>query len=307
MAKLLRWASVVLLAWPCAALALPPPALRALASGADRKAVHPPVAPPEALANGEKADPWFPKPVQLQYVHKLVLDPGHGGDNLGTVGALGIREKSLVLDYARKIAAFVRTHSNVEVVLTREADVALPLRDRPRLANEKKGDALISLHANAHELGEAHGMEVFFLAADSSVQATRELIEREEGIRPDDPTAGLPWSVGGIVQDLDQSAAHAHAEVLAGSLALALQKVRPTVRFRGVRQAPFGVLKEANMPALVLEVGYLTYPAEARTLLEPQTPGQFGQAILMALQGLDARIALEKAPAVKKPVVAARR
>ncbi len=290
MANLVRWLGVVLLAWPCTVLALPPRAPRA-----------------EPPPTAEKPDPWFAKPVQLQHVRRLVLDPGHGGDNLGTVGALGIREKSLVMDYARKIAAFVRTHSNVEVVLTRESDVAVALRDRPRLANEKKGDALVSLHANAHELGEAHGMEVFFLAADSSVQSTRELIEREEGIRPDDPTAGLPWSVGSIVQDLDLSAAHAHAEVFAGSLALALQKVRPTVRFRGVRQAPFGVLKEARMPAVVLEVGYLTHPQEARTLLEPQTPVQFGQAILMALQGLDARIALEKAPAAKKPVVAAKR
>jgi N-acetylmuramoyl-L-alanine amidase len=275
-------ATVTLLAsWLPTALAAPPQARRVVAKPQ----------PPQLVV-----DPWCPKPVQLQHVHRLVLDPGHGGDNLGTIGQLGVREKNLSLDYARRIAKYVREHSNVEVELTRESDVAVALRDRPRIANDKHADALVSLHANAHELGEAHGMEVFFLAADSSVQATRELIEREEGIRPDDSTAALPWSVGGIVQDLDHSAAHAHAEVLAGSLALALQKVRPTVRFRGMRQAPFGVLKEARMPAVVLEVGYLTHPQEARQLLEPGVPVQFAQAILLALQGLDARIELETNP-----------
>lgn len=266
---------------------------------------HPPrpkAKPPagaKIAANGgqpEDADPWFVKPLQLHNIRRLVLDPGHGGDNLGTIGVMGIREKALALDYARHIAAYIRSHSNVEVVLTRDRDVAVELRDRPRLANDFKGDAFISLHANAHELGEAQGMEVFFLAADSSAASTRELIEREEGIRATDATAALPWSVGGILNDLGHNTAHGRSEVLAAGLAAALQKVRPGVRFRGVKQAPFGVLKEANMPAVVLEVGYLTHLREARDLVDPKTPVQFGQAILLALQTLDGRMATETRP-----------
>lgn len=287
---------------------LPAAILFVIASSAVTALAQPPRAkakPPAAAQRipAEDAASWSIKPLQLQNIRRLVLDPGHGGDNLGTVGVMGLREKSLMLDYARSIATYVRTHSNVEVLLTRDRDAAVELRARPRLANDLKGDAFISLHANAHELGEAQGMEVFFLAADSSVASTRQLIEREEGIRPTDATAALPWSVGGILNDLGHNTAHARSEVLAAGLAAALQKVRPGVRFRGVKQAPFGVLKEASMPAVVLEVGYLTHAQEAHDLLEPKTPLQFGQAILMALQTLDLQMATEtrpRAPAATK-------
>lgn len=242
-------------------------------------------------------DPWigtFPKPVQLTHVQKLILDPGHGGENLGALGALGVREKALTLDVARHIAAFVRARSNVQVVLTREKDVAIDLRERPRRANEQKGDALISIHANAHETPDAQGMEVFFLAADASVETARALIEREEGIEAGQPTAGLAWSVPAIVMEMGNSVALARSQTWAVALADALQRIRPATRFRGVRQAPFGVLKEARMPAVVLEVGYITHPQEARILLEERTHAQFGAAVLLALQTLDRQIAAEQ-------------
>ena len=225
--------------------------------------------------------------MRLTHIRRIVLDPGHGGDNLGTVGVVGVREKALALDIARRIASYLRAHSNLEVLLTRDADVGIDLRRRPRMANELGGDAFISVHANAHEAGEAHGMEVFFLAADSAEEATRQLIETEEGIHPEDKTAALPWSVLGIVSDLGLTAAHARSEMLALSVADGLQRARPSARFRGVRQAPFGVLKEAKMPAIVLEVGYLTHPQEGRALLEPAVQTQFAQGILLGLVELD--------------------
>jgi N-acetylmuramoyl-L-alanine amidase len=189
------------------------------------------------------------------------------------------------------------------VLLTRERDVALELRQRPRLANDWKGDALVSIHANAHEAGEASGMEVFFLAADASAEASRDLVEREEGIRPADATAGLAWSVGGILADLELAAQHRRSEWLALALGDALKIARPQARFRGVRQAPFGVLKEARMAAVVLEVGYITHPVEGPQLTEPAVQDQFSRAILKALWSLEQRMAaeakVEKAAAAK--------
>lgn len=237
----------------------------------------------------------FPKPVHLQYVHRLVLDPGHGGDNLGALGAAGVREKALTLEIARHVAQFIRQHSDADVVLTRETDVALDLRQRPRKANEVKGDAFISIHTNAHEIGEATGMEVFFLAADASAETVRQLIEREEGIAADLPTAALPWSVSSIVCEMNHAQALSRSQAWAVALADALQRMRPRARFRGVRQAPFGVLKEALMPAVVLEVGYITQLAEARTLLEERTHTQFAAAVLLAMQALDRQLAQEDA------------
>ncbi len=241
--------------------------------------------PKKAATSGER--------VQLTHVRRLVLDPGHGGDNLGALGTSGIREKVLCLDVAVAVAAWLREHSDLEVLLTRDRDVGLELRQRPRLANDWKGDALISIHANAQESGEAHGMEVFFLAADASVDAARQLVEREEGIRAGDGTAQLAWSTPGILADLDLAAAHARAETLALALGDSLRAVRPKARFRGVRQAAFGVLKEARMPAIVFEIGYLTHAVEGPQLTEPEAHVQFAKAILRALQRLDRRMATE--------------
>lgn len=236
----------------------------------------------------------------LSHVRRLVLDPGHGGDNLGALGTSGIREKVLCLDVALAVAAWLREHSDLEVLLTRDRDVPLELRQRPRLANDWKGDALISIHANAHEAGEAQGMEVFFLAADASVDAARQLVEREEGIRPGDGTAQLAWSTPGILADLDLAAAHSRAETLALALGDGLRAVRPKARFRGVRQAAFGVLKEARMPAIVFEIGYLTHPVEGPQLTEPEVHVQFAKAILRAVQRLDRRVAAESGAQIAK-------
>lgn len=248
-----------------------------------------------------------PKRVMLKHVRRIVLDPGHGGDNLGALGSAGIREKELCLDVAKRIATWLTTHSDVEVLLTRERDVAVELRQRPRLANDWRADALVSVHANAHEAGEASGMEVFFLAADASAEAARALVEREEGIHAADATAGLAWSVGGILSDLELAAQHQRSEWLALALGEALKSARPAARFRGVRQAPFGVLKEARMAAVVLEIGYVTHPTEAPQLTDPAVQDQFGRAMLKALMALDKQMAAQAqaqrpaAPKGKRP------
>lgn len=240
-------------------------------------------------------------PVKLSQVRRLVLDPGHGGDNVGALGTAGIREKALTLDVALHVAAWLRGHSDVEVLLTRDRDVAVELRQRPRLANDWKADALISVHANAHPQGEAQGIEVFFLAADASAEAAQQLVAREEGTVAVQGNKQA-WSVGGIKADMAVAAAHARSEFFALALGKALEAVRKKVRFRGVRQAPFGVLKEAQMPALVLEVGYITHVDEGPALLEVAAHEQFAQAILLALQELDKRLASErKAATIKKP------
>ena len=277
------------LAWPTPLLAASAAApIVPVAAGASKSKPAGAAAPaPPLLSSAPALDPFFPTAVRMSRIRRVVLDPGHGGDNLGTVGVVGVREKALALDIARRIATYLRAHSNLEVVLTRDADVGIDLRQRPRMANDLGGDAFISLHANAHEGGDAHGMEVFFLAADSAEEATRHLIESEEGISPEDKTAALPWSVQGIVSELGLSAAHARSEQFALAVADGLMKARPGARFRGVRQAPFGVLKEARMPAIVLEVGYLTHAKEGRALLDPAVQRQFAQGILLGLAELD--------------------
>lgn len=139
-------------------------------------------------------------------------------------------------------------------------------------------------------------MEVFFLAANSSAETARALIEAEEGALP--PESGtLPWTVDAIVSDLSLAAAHARSEAFAGAMARTLQEQRPDARFRGVRQAPFGVLKEAQMPAIVFELGYITHADEAQVLMRPTTHVAFARAVLAALVDLDRLWVAEATPA----------
>ena len=246
-----------------------------------------------AACKPKKAAIGPPALVKLEHVRRLVLDPGHGGDNLGALGTAGIREKALTLEASKNIAIWLRSQCDVEVLLTRERDVAVELRQRPRLANDWKADALVSVHANAHEQAEASGMEVFYLAADASAEAARQLVEREEGAGAGGPAAGQPWTVDGIKTDMALAAAHARSQAFALAMGEALQSIRKKVRFRGVRQAAFGVLKEAQMPALVLELGYITHVDEGPKLFDVAVHAEFAKALLQALVELDRRLAAE--------------
>jgi N-acetylmuramoyl-L-alanine amidase len=294
------------LGWNGAALAAPPTATKSAAKPAPGPATkkQPLPAPP---ANAAKVSVAKPAKIQLKHVRKLVLDPGHGGSNLGAVGALGLREKVVCLAAAHEMAAWLRANSDLEVRLTREDDRDIGLRERPRLANSQSADAFVSIHANAHEKtaqgqADAHGIEVFFLAADASVQTNRDLIAREEGVDPNDATAELPVSVKGIVEEMALATAHRRSQILGAALAEAIAKLLPEARFRGLRQAGFGVLKEAKMPALVLEIGYLTHPVEGPALRDRARHQQMARAMLQALVVLDGQLALEAAqskPAAK--------
>ena len=243
--------------------------------------------PAKALATPSKPDRYFPKPAQFKHLKHVMIDPGHGGDNLGAVGFYGTREKALTLEISRKIASFLRRNSSIRVSLTRHDDRAVKLRDRPRWANARGADALISVHCNSNPDPRIHGMEVWFLSADTSVKVTHEIVRREEGIAEPGPQALLPWSVDGVLSEMRYAVAHRRSEILAHSLADGLRRGRPHVRFRGVRQAPFGVLKEARMAAVVLEVGYLSNRREARQLLESKTHLNLARSVLFGLIRMD--------------------
>lgn len=249
---------------------------------------------PAAAATGAR-DRHFPKPVALAHVRRVVLDPGHGGANLGTLGYHGTQEKVLTLKISRYVADFVHKHSNVTVLLTRHDDRDIALRDRPRWANARKADALISLHCNANPKPDPRGMEIWFLSSETSVELAQDIVREEEGLPEEGPAAALPWSVDGILAEMQLAQAHELSESLALSLATGLRRGRPGARFRGVKQAPFAVLKEAQMPAVVFEVGYLSHKAESLELLQPQTHLELARGVLHGLVAFD-RLLARRAP-----------
>jgi N-acetylmuramoyl-L-alanine amidase len=192
----------------------------------------------------------------------VVIDPGHGGPNSGARGE-GRREKDVALDVARRIAARLEAETDVRVVLTRNGDWHVPLRDRAKIANQLQADAFLSIHCNASDEPGPQGFETWFLSTDGS----RQPLHREEARNAAGSAAlGLPDAVGSILGDLVAQGAHRGGRHLAESIHGALVTAAPEVPGRGVRQGAYTVLVAATMPATVVEVGFLNHPVEGPEL-----------------------------------------
>ncbi|BDG10606.1 N-acetylmuramoyl-L-alanine amidase family protein [Anaeromyxobacter paludicola] len=211
----------------------------------------------------------------------VVVDPGHGGDKDGALSPAGLREKDLTLAIARRLAARLRA-DGAEVLLTRDADQPVDLARRAALANAKQADLFVSIHLNAmpgRARAATRGIETYFLSADATDARANAVAARENADRL---AGGAPFDaadpVGGILQDLQD------AETLAESSRLAYAIHRTVVARsgapdRGVKQAPFYVLAGARMPAVLVELGFVSQPAEARRLAEAAYQERLAQAV----------------------------
>ncbi len=235
--------------------------------------------PRVSLDLGPKARPApaSASPPQLRAtVHPIVLDPGHGGGDTGARSPSGLEEKTLVLAIARRVARILRGRG-FPTRLTREGDTGRALADRTAFANRLEARVFVSLHANASRFSSARGAETYYMslkdeATDEHAAATARL-ENASGERSGghDGLDLILWQM-------------AQAEVLNESsrLALAIQRRLnglEGVPDRGVKQAPFVVLTGATMPAVLVEVGFLSNPTEARRLATAEYQEQLATAI----------------------------
>jgi len=191
-------------------------------------------------------------------VRTVVLDPGHGGHDAGAVGGNGILEKNVNLAVARELKRYLERESDLQVVLTRQRDQFMDLAERAEVANRAGGDLFISLHCNSWFNDGAHGFETYFLSpAKSDWAKSVEAAENSAGGEPDD----VEFIVWELVQNRFISSSSRLAEVMQQGVVEELG-----VEDRGVRQAGFRVLVGAYMPAVVVEMGFLTHPEEERHL-----------------------------------------
>jgi len=197
-------------------------------------------------------------------VKKIVIDAGHGGKDPGAIGRNGLREKDVVLKLAKLVAEKVRRDLHCQAILTRRSDVFLPLEKRTAIANMKKADLFISLHANAHKNRKFQGLETYILNIaldeDSMNVAARENATSKKNI------SDLQMILNDLVLNTKISESSRLAEFVHKGLVKELRKRYKTVKNRGVRQAPFYVLIGAEMPAILVEVGYITNSIENRRL-----------------------------------------
>jgi len=212
--------------------------------------------------------PGPPSSDQSPGVRTIVLDPGHGGTETGAIGPSGIQEKELTLSLARELESRLESQLGVRVVLTRNEDANLPLDARTAIANQNKADLFISLHLNSSLGSGAHGAETYFLNAEASDAAAARMAEAENAAEPALPegTTGLEaQDLELILWDLAQThhllESQRFAAMIQGELNQTLQ-----LRDRGVKQAPFRVLNGAAMPAVLVELGFISNPDEEKKL-----------------------------------------
>jgi N-acetylmuramoyl-L-alanine amidase len=199
-------------------------------------------------------------------VRKIALDPGHGGDSLGTQAPMGLVEKELTLDIAQRVRKLLEEDS-FEVVMTREQDRSVSLEERGLAANRDGADIFVSIHLNWIENLKARGVETYYLGATDDPYLTRLAAaeNRESGYS----MADMRGLLDRIYADVRQEKSRTLAEVVQASLFRSLGKVNPGLENRGVKAAPFIVLLSTEMPAILAEVSCLSNEEEAALLTKP--------------------------------------
>ena len=212
----------------------------------------------------------------------VVLDPGHGGPHPGTKSADGLEEKDLVLTIAMMVKAQL-TRNGVRVRLTRTDDRHVPLAARPAMAHKLSADAFVSIHINYAPDVDRRGWETYVLSAEASDALTQKLLTREEG---DEQMTNAPVAASDlsfILGDLSRGRAHEQSARLAKSIQDAVEGVPGLSPSRGLRQAPFMVLTGAKIPAVLVEMGYLSNPTQAKFLSSPKGQKEAARSITRGL------------------------
>lgn len=213
----------------------------------------------------------------------VVIDAGHGGQDLGAV-ANGVKEKDVNLQVAKLLGRYVEDKLGLRVVYTRDADRFVPLKERGRIANEKCGKLFISLHANSAPSRVAEGTEIYFLGLHKT-EAARNVMERENSVigLESDPSQYVDFRDDQyILQTLAQSTYLRESETLA-SLVDAQFGDRAKRPGRGVKQAGFLVLWAASMPAILVEMGFISNRKEAAFLKSPEGQNLIADSIYQAI------------------------
>ena len=212
---------------------------------------------------------------------RIVIDPGHGGHDPGTIGPRGLQEKDLVLDVALRLERLVRQELGTEVILTRSTDVFIPLEERTAIANSKGADLFVSIHANAARNSKARGIETYVLSFARTPHA--EAVAARENAISTATLKDLQNLVKAITLNskIDESRDLAHS--IQESMVSAVRE-QHAIPDRGVHTAPFYVLIGANMPAVLAELGFVSHPEDEKRLRTPQYRELLARSLLRGLR-----------------------
>lgn len=221
------------------------------------------------------------RPQEPPGIRTIVIDPGHGGKEVGAVGPGGLMEKDVTLALCRKLASSLASKVGARVVLTRDEDTLVSLDQRTALANQYNADLFLSVHMNAAVVKDAKGSETYFLSLEASDELARKAAETENAasVSSNDPASDLKLILWDLAQQayLDESSRFAQTIQEEMNAATGVPN-------RGVKQAPFKVLVGATMPAALVEVGFISNPLEEAKLQTDAFQNQMVETLTRAVQ-----------------------
>ena len=197
-------------------------------------------------------------------IGRIVIDPGHGGHDTGTIGPTGLEEKDVVLDVGLKLRKLLERNTGCEVVMTRSDDTFIPLEERTAIANEKSADLFISIHANASPDDSARGIETYYLNLTSNPDALE--VAARENASSQEAVHQLQDIIKKIAMTEKIEESQDFARLVQREVYSRVTKVSGAQRDRGIKKAPFVVLIGANMPSVLAEISFLTNPRDERLL-----------------------------------------
>lgn len=297
---------------PAISTPIPQPAAEAVAKPAPRPPVGPvavatttPVTPPVKLDPPPKADVLKTEPSLAETskaarhtstgntslvralglkIGRVVIDAGHGGHDQGTAGPKGLLEKDVVLDVALRVGKLIEDRMGAEVIYTRSDDTFVPLEGRTQLANDKKADLFLSIHANSSSIPRIAGVETYYLSLpdlhdkDAADVAARENASSQKSV----------FELQDLVKKITLNDKVEESREFAGRVQASLYSFSarnvPNSRNRGVKKAPFVVLIGAHMPSILAEIGFLTNPREEALLRKPEYRQKLAEALFRGVQ-----------------------
>jgi N-acetylmuramoyl-L-alanine amidase len=258
-------------------------------------------AEPEAQSRPRGAPPAGRKPSAAKPKPRLiVIDPGHGGPDPGTIGAAGYYEKTVAMAASREMARQLTATGRYRVVLTRAGDSFVALRDRVARARLAKAELFVSVHADAHPDRGTRGASVYTLSEEASDREAAALAikENKADIVAGVDFRGKPPDVASILLDLSQRETINHSRAFAGLLLDSLAGAGVGLLGRSHRYAGFAVLTAPDTPAVLLEMGYLSNRQDERLLVQAAFQRRLGAALVEAADRYFASRPVPPPPAV---------
>jgi len=235
-----------------------------------------PLGPAAAAKRDSRGDRSLIRALGLK-VGRVVLDPGHGGHDTGSISPGGLVEKELVLDVAKRLGSLISEQMGSEVTYTRSDDVSVPLEARTELANQQKADLFVSLHANSSRLRSIAGPETYYLNFTTSASALE--VAARENAASEKTIHELQELVQKITLKTKVQESREFASAIQRSLHSGLWKGTPAVKNRGVKKAPFVVLIGASMPSVLVEIDFMTNSRAERLLRTPAHRQKVAEAL----------------------------